>query len=95
MGRIEYQRKENNYAIKINRMNLWINRNKRGGLAKYINHLCNPTCELVQCGWFAVHVLFLKKNINSGMELTFDYYWEFESGQVGTICFYGSDNCDG
>ncbi len=38
MGKIEQKRTENNNVMKINRMNLWINRNKNGGPAQYINH---------------------------------------------------------
>jgi SET domain-containing protein len=48
MGKIEYKRRENNYTMKINGMNLWINRDKNGGPARYMNHSCNPNCELVQ-----------------------------------------------
>jgi hypothetical protein len=33
MGKIEYKRRENNYVMKINRMNLWINGDKIGGPA--------------------------------------------------------------
>ncbi len=48
MGKIEYKRRENIYLMKIHRMNLWINGDKNGGPAQYINHSCNPNCELVQ-----------------------------------------------
>jgi palmitoyltransferase ZDHHC9/14/18 len=50
MGKIEYQKMENNYVMKISGMNLWINRNKNGVPAQYINHSCDPNCELVQWG---------------------------------------------
>ncbi len=50
VGEIEYKRMENNYVMKINRMTLWINGNKNEGPAQYINHSCNPNCELVQWG---------------------------------------------
>ena len=36
--------------MKINGMNLWINGDKNGGHAQYINHSCDPNCELVQWG---------------------------------------------
>ncbi len=36
--------------MKINGMNLWINGDKNGGPAQYINHSCDPKCELVQWG---------------------------------------------
>jgi SET domain-containing protein len=92
-----YQRTEKNYVVKINGMNVWINRNKRGRLAKYINHLCNLNCELAQWGMDGLPRMcfFAKKNIKSGMELTFDYNLELVSGQVGTVCLCWSDNSDG
>jgi hypothetical protein len=31
-GKIEYKQRENSYVMKINGMNLWINRDKNGGL---------------------------------------------------------------
>jgi SET domain-containing protein len=40
IGKTEYRRRENNYAMKINGMNLWINGDKKSGLAQYINHSC-------------------------------------------------------
>jgi hypothetical protein len=30
MGKIDYNRRENNYMMKINEMNLWINGDKNG-----------------------------------------------------------------
>ena len=47
VGENDYKRTENNYVMKINGMNLWINGNKNGGPAQYINHSCNPNCVLV------------------------------------------------
>ncbi len=29
------------------------------------------------------------------MEFTFDYNWDWVSGQVQTVCLCWSDNCDG
>jgi SET domain-containing protein len=48
VGKIEYKSRENNYMMKINGMKLWINREKNGGPARYMNHSYNPNCELVQ-----------------------------------------------
>jgi SET domain-containing protein len=47
VGRIEYKRRENNYMMKINKINLWINGNKNGGPAQYMNYSCSSNCELV------------------------------------------------
>jgi hypothetical protein len=33
MGKLEYQRRENNYVMKIYGMNFWINENENGGPA--------------------------------------------------------------
>jgi SET domain-containing protein len=84
MGRIEYKRRENNYMMKINGINFWINGDKNGGPAGYMNHLCNPNCELVQWGVGSLPRMcfFAKKNKKSGMEFTFDYNWDWVSGQV-------------
>jgi SET domain-containing protein len=84
MGKIEYKKRENNYTMKINRINLWINGNKNGGPARYINHSCNLNCELVQWGVDGLPRMcfFAKKNIQSRMEFTFDYNWDWVSRQV-------------
>jgi SET domain-containing protein len=78
MGKIEYKCREKNYLMKINGMNLWINGDKNGEPAQYINLSCNRNCELVQ--WDVDGLLcmcfFAKKNIKSGMEFTFDYNWD-------------------
>ncbi len=73
----EFKRRENNYMMKINGMNLWINRDKNGGLARYMNRSCDPNCELVQWGVEGLPRMcfFAKKNIKIGMEFTFDYNW--------------------
>jgi palmitoyltransferase ZDHHC9/14/18 len=84
MGKIEYKKRENNSVMKINGMNLWINGDKNGGPAQYINHSCNPNYELVQWGVDGLPSMcfFAKKNIKSGMEFTFNYNWDWVSGQV-------------
>ncbi len=50
MGKKEYKRREDNYMMKINGLNLWINGDNNGGPAQYMNHSYNPLCELVQGG---------------------------------------------
>jgi SET domain-containing protein len=61
------------------------------------NHSFNSNCDLVQWGVDGLQCmcLFAKKNIKSGMEFTFNYNWGWVSGQVQTVCLYGSENCDG
>ncbi len=83
--------------MKINGMNLWINGDKNGGPAQYMNHSCDPNCELVQWGVDGLPRMcfFAKKNLKSGMELTFNYNRDWVSGQVQTVCLWGSENWDG
>ncbi len=38
LGKIEHKRRENNYVMKINGMNLWIKGDENGGPAQYIHH---------------------------------------------------------
>ncbi len=82
VGKIKFKRRENIYLMKINGMNLWINGDKNGGPAQYINHLCDPNCVLVQWGVDGLPCMcfFAKKNINSGVEFTFYYNWDWVSG---------------
>ncbi len=97
VGKIKYKRMERNDVMKIDRINLWINGSENGGLPQYINHLCDPNCELVQWGVDGLPRMcfFAKKKINSRIEVTFDYNWELVSGQDVTVCLWGSYNCDG
>jgi SET domain-containing protein len=93
VGEIEYNRRENNYMMKINGMNLRINGDKNGGPGQYMNHSCNPNCELVQWGvdCLARMCFFANKNIKSGMEFTFNYNWDRVSGQVQIVCLCRSE----
>ncbi len=77
-------------------MNLWINGDRNGGPARYINHSCNPNCELVQLSVDGLPYMcfFAKKNAKSRMDFTFDYNWDWVSRQAQTVCFCRSDNCD-
>ncbi len=70
--------------MKIIGINLWINRNINGGPAQYMNHSCDPNCELVQLGVDGLPLMcfFAKKNIKSGLEFMFDYNWDWVSRQV-------------
>jgi SET domain-containing protein len=84
MGKFKYKRRKDIYLMKINGMSLWINGNKNGGPAQYINLLCDPNCELVQWGVDGLPRMcfFATKNIKSGMEFTLEYNWDWVSGQV-------------
>lgn len=58
--------------------NEYIDASKKGNISRFMNHSCNPNCELqkwvvgssMRIGIFAI------KNIPEGAELTFDYKFE-------------------
>ncbi len=62
--------------------------------ARYINHSCNPNCEveIIKGHIWIVSI----KNIKKGDELTYDYGYEFDKNDyMSHICICGSKNCIG
>ena len=93
-----------NYTMRVNSQpnakmttKVYIDASVNGGLAKYLNHSCNPNCQLVQwyVGGLPRMCFFAKKEIMSGTELTFDYNWTKEKGKKSTECTCGEEICDG
>eukprot|EP00547_Thalassionema_nitzschioides_P010504 CAMPEP_0194224172 /NCGR_PEP_ID=MMETSP0156-20130528/36838_1 /TAXON_ID=33649 /ORGANISM="Thalassionema nitzschioides, Strain L26-B" /LENGTH=1801 /DNA_ID=CAMNT_0038955611 /DNA_START=80 /DNA_END=5485 /DNA_ORIENTATION=- len=69
----------------------------RGGVARYINHSCEPNCVVQR--WKVKGLLragiFASRDINAGEELSFDYKWERRRGRAATKCHCGSSACRG
>tara|TARA_B110000483_G_scaffold105485_1_gene128725 strand:+ start:6516 stop:7007 length:492 start_codon:yes stop_codon:yes gene_type:complete len=62
--------------------------------ARYINHSCNPNCE-VDIIKNKIWISSIKK-INKGEELNYDYGYPFNEDDFNDhICKCGSDNCVG
>jgi SET domain-containing protein len=76
---------------------VYIDANIDGGLAKYINHSCNPDCKPFQ--WYVEGLprmcFFAKRDIKKGAELTFDYQWAKVMGKRPTKCLCDEENCRG
>lgn len=67
---------------------------RKGNMARFINHSCDPNCETQKwnvMGEVCVGI-FAKKNINEEEELTFDYRLDTHKTQL-TRCLCGSKNC--
>ncbi|XP_050507765.1 histone-lysine N-methyltransferase 2C-like isoform X1 [Diabrotica virgifera virgifera] len=66
-----------------------------GGLARYINHSCNPNCvaETVEVERDVKIIIFSKRRIMRGEELAYDYKFEFEDDQNKISCMCGAPNC--
>jgi len=78
--------------------NVTIDATRRGGVAKYINHSCDPNCEAVNDD----DHIFIEaiKNIQPGVELTYDYGFEHDGESIAKLrelypCRCGADNCRG
>ncbi|KAG8236512.1 hypothetical protein J437_LFUL012798 [Ladona fulva] len=66
-----------------------------GGLARYINHSCNPNCaaEIVEVERDLRIIIFAKRRISRGEELAYDYKFDIEDDQHKIPCLCGAFNC--
>ncbi|KAF6776564.1 hypothetical protein AHF37_04024 [Paragonimus kellicotti] len=67
-----------------------------GGLARYINHSCEPNCaaEVIHCDGGGHIIIVAKRDIEKGEELTYDYQFDIEEDRVDRIpCLCGAPNC--
>ncbi|XP_036230155.2 histone-lysine N-methyltransferase trr-like [Bactrocera oleae] len=66
-----------------------------GGLARYINHSCNPNCvtETVDVDRELRIIIFAKRRINRGEELSYDYKFDIEDDAHKISCMCGAPNC--
>ncbi|CAO3647561.1 unnamed protein product [Cunninghamella echinulata] len=73
-----------------------IDATKKGCLARFINHSCNPNS--VTQKWVVGKTMrigiFTKKPVKAGTELTFDYKFE-RYGAIAQKCYCGELNCKG
>jgi SET domain-containing protein len=74
----------------------YLDATKRGGIARFINHSCNPNCYVAK--W---HVgkhyrmgIFSQRDILKGEELTFNYNVD-RYGNEAQPCYCGEPNCVG
>ena len=73
-----------------------IDGNRKGNDARYINHSCDPNCEAVTVG--KKIFIFAKKNIQPGVELAYDYKYEWSNDKRDIElyrCECGSARCRG
>jgi SET domain-containing protein len=74
----------------------FIDATKKGGLARFVNHSCNPNCETEK--WVVGKKfrmgIFAKRHIKAGEELVFDYNVD-RYGAEKQPCYCGEPNCLG
>ncbi|KAG8082001.1 hypothetical protein GUJ93_ZPchr0014g47413 [Zizania palustris] len=73
-----------------------IDATKKGSLARFINHSCQPNCETRKWNVLGeVRVgIFAKQDIPIGMELSYDYNFEWFGGAM-VRCLCGAGSCSG
>lgn len=83
------------YIFKLDSQN-YLDATQRGGIARFINHSCDPNCrsELVTMsnGRKAV-VIISNQYIPPNTEITYDYKLPYESPDKAIKCLCGSDKC--
>lgn len=76
---------------------VYIDARHRGGIARYINHSCEPNCAVHR--WKVRGIsracIFATREILEGEELSFDYQWEYKRGRALTKCYCGAEKCRG
>lgn len=68
-----------------------------GGDGRFVNHSCEPNCEMQK---WSVHglprmALFASRDIKPGEELTYDYNFALFNPSEGQECRCGSSGCRG
>jgi histone-lysine N-methyltransferase SETD1 len=77
---------------------LFIDATRRGGLARFANHCCEPNCytKTVNVHGKPRIVLYSKERIAQGEEITYDYKFEYEEDRSSAIpCACGTKKCTG
>eukprot|EP00934_Nitzschia_sp_Nitz4_P008455 Nitzschia sp. Nitz4//scaffold80_size88189//18388//23841//NITZ4_005082-RA/size88189-processed-gene-0.12-mRNA-1//1//CDS//3329558615//8445//frame0 len=76
---------------------VYLDARKAGGIARYINHSCDPNCVVER--WKVRGILraavIASRDIPAGTELSFDYQWERKRGRAPTKCHCGAPTCRG
>lgn len=76
---------------------MFLDATKRGGIARYLNHSCDPNCDtqVVNVDDLYHIIIFAKRDIEPFEELTYDYGLPFEKKENAVKCLCRSKNCRG
>lgn len=72
-----------------------IDATRNGSLARFINHCCDPNCyaKVINFGSQKKIVIYSKRDIALGEEITYDYKFPIEDEKIPCLC--GAPNCRG
>ncbi|CCE64654.1 hypothetical protein TPHA_0I01480 [Tetrapisispora phaffii CBS 4417] len=85
------------YLFRIDE-NTVIDATKKGGIARFINHCCDPSCtaKIIKVGGKKRIVIYALRDIDVNEELTYDYKFEREEDDQERLpCLCGAPNCKG
>lgn len=85
------------YLFRIDE-NTVIDATKKGGIARFINHCCNPSCtaKIIKVDGRKRIVIYALRDIDANEELTYDYKFERETNDDERIrCLCGAPGCKG
>ncbi|VEU23402.1 DEKNAAC104559 [Brettanomyces naardenensis] len=78
--------------------NTVIDASKKGGIARFINHCCDPSCtaKIIKVDGKKRIVIYALRDVAANEELTYDYKFEREDNPEERIpCLCGAPNCKG
>lgn len=85
------------YLFRIDE-NTVIDATKKGGIARFINHCCNPSCtaKIIKVDGKKRIVIYALRDVDANEELTYDYKFERETNDNERIpCLCGAPGCKG
>ncbi|KAJ1549470.1 U3 snoRNP protein [Cladochytrium tenue] len=82
------------YLFRIDEDNI-IDATKKGNLARFINHCCDPNCnaKIITVDGGKKIVIYANRDIEEGEEITYDYKFPIEDDKIP--CFCGAATCRG
>jgi len=82
------------YLFRIDE-DLVVDATKKGNLGRLINHACDPNCtaKIITINGEKKIVIYAKRDIELGDEITYDYHFPIEQDKIPCLC--GSVKCRG
>ncbi|XP_064416656.1 histone-lysine N-methyltransferase ASH1L isoform X2 [Latimeria chalumnae] len=92
----QYHNHNDHYCLNLD-SGMVIDSYRMGNEARFINHSCNPNCEMQKWSVNGVYRigLFALKDMPAGTELTYDYNFHSFNVEKQQLCKCGSEKCRG
>ncbi|XP_075464260.1 histone-lysine N-methyltransferase ASH1L isoform X3 [Ascaphus truei] len=92
----QYHNHSDHYCLNLD-SGMVIDSYRMGNEARFINHSCDPNCEMQKWSVNGVYRigLYALKDMPAGMELTYDYNFHSFNVEKQQLCMCGSERCRG